>query len=168
MAVAIPAIALALTAVGTGVATYAAVQQGNAADDAAQATANAERANAQAAQNQAALEATQVRRRNALRLGSNRAAAGKSGVELESINDVQYDTAIQGEIDALSTIYSGATSASYSRSRAGIASLEGRNAKKAGYLNAGATLLSGAGRAAGQYQSSTSSNPTFRSNNGPS
>lgn len=164
MPVALPAIAVALAAVGTGVAAYSSIAQGKAAKEAGEATASAERANAVAAQQQAALEAEQVRRRNRLRLGANRAAAGKSGVELENIEDVQYDTAIQGELEALTTLYSGATSASYSRSQANIAEMTGRNAQRAGYLNAGATLLSGAGQAASIYQaSSTNNNPTFRS-----
>lgn len=170
MPVAIPVIAVALTAVGAGVAAYSSAQQGKAAEKAGKATASAERANAIAAQQQAQLEANQVRRRNRLRLGANRAAAGKSGVDLENIEDVQFDTAVQGELEALATLYSGATSASYYRSRADIAELGGRNAKRAGYLNAGATLLSGAGSAAGQFSSfsssSTSSNPTFRSGGG--
>lgn len=158
------AIGLIILAAGAGVAAYSQVKAGQAADDAAKATANAEKANAMAAQQQAALEADQVRRRNRLRLGANRAAAAKSGVELENIEDVQYDTAVQGELEALTTLYSGATSAAYSRSRGNIALMGGRAAKQAGYLNAGATLLSAAGSGYSQYSSGrTNNNPTFRS-----
>ena len=56
--------AVAASAVGTGVAAYGAIEQGNAAEDAAKRTQQAENANAQASMNAAALEAGQVRRKN--------------------------------------------------------------------------------------------------------
>lgn len=148
MPVALPFIAVALAAVGTGVGVYAAVEQGKRADEAAKATAEAEGANAKAAQDAAALEAGQIRRRNLLRLGEHRANAAKSGVLIEDTNDLLYDTALQGELEAQSALYSGASQASYYRSRGGIARLEGSNAKSASRINAGATLIGGLGSTA--------------------
>jgi hypothetical protein len=151
MPAALPFIALAVTAVGTGVSTYAAIEQGKAADDAAKATQQSEKRNAQAASDAAALEAGQVRRKNLQRLGSQRAAAAKSGVLIDdSAADVIYDSSIQGELEALSVLYSGASQAGYYRSRGSIAAMEGKNAKQAGYLKGGATLIGGLGSVANQ------------------
>ena len=152
MPVALPLIAVALTAVGTGVAVAGQIQAGNNAEDAAKASQQAENQNAQAAMNAAALDAQQVRRRNLLRLGEQRAVAGKSGVLIDdSAADVIYDTSIQGELEAQSALYSGATSAAYSRSRGSIARLEGKNAKSASRIQAAGTLIGGLGSAATKY-----------------
>lgn len=150
--------AIAASLAGTGVAVAGQIKAGKQAEAAGKATAAAESANAQAAQDAAALEAQQIRRTNRLRLGSQRAAAAKSGVLIEDFEGVIDDSAIQGELEALSAIYSGATQASYYRSRGSIAKLEGKNAKSASRLQAGATLLGGLGSVAG-----TAANiPTFR------
>jgi hypothetical protein len=141
--------AIAASVVGTGVGVYSQVKAGNDAEDAAKANAAVEKNNAIAAQQQAALEAGQVRRKNLLRMGAQRAAAGKSGVLIDdSAGDVIYDTAIQGELEALSVAYSGATQSNYYNSKSRIARWEGSQAKSAANLNAGATLIGGLGSAA--------------------
>lgn len=142
--------AIAASVVGTGVGVYSQVQAGEAADDAAKANAQTERNNAIAAQQQAALEAGQIRRKNLLRLGTQRANAGKSGVLIDdSAADVIYDTAIQGELESLSALYSGSTQANYYKSRASIASFEGSQAKSASRIGAAYSLIGGLGRTAG-------------------
>jgi hypothetical protein len=142
---------LVATAAGAGVGAYSSIKQGEAANDAAKATQQSEKRNAQAASDAAALEAGQVRRKNMLRLGSQRAAAAKSGVMIDdSAADVIYDSSIQGELEALSVLYSGASQAGYYRSRGNIAAMEGKNAKSAGYLRGGATLIGGLGAGANQ------------------
>jgi hypothetical protein len=169
MPVALPIIAVALTAVGTGVAAYGAVSAGNKAEEAGKRTQEAENANAKAAQDQAALEAAQVRRKNLLRLGEQRATAAKSGVLInDSAADVIYDTSIQGELEAQSALYGGATASSYYRSRGGIAALEGKNAKSASRISAAGTVIGGLGSAAKSYPSMSSSTGYNRSNYGPS
>lgn len=154
-------VAVAISAVSAGVGTYAAVEQGNVAKEAAKRSAEAEKANARAAMDAAALEAGQVRRKNLLRLGAQRAAAAKSGVLIDdSAADVIYDTAIQGELEALSVLYSGAQAASYSRSRGKIALAEGKAAKSASRIQASSTLIGGLGSAATSYSQANRS-PTF-------
>lgn len=156
MPVALPFIAVALAAVGTGVAAYGQVKAGKAADEAAKATQEAENANALAAQQQAAYEAQQVRRKNLLRLGEQRAVAAKSGVLIDdSAGDVIYDTSIQGELEAQAALYSGAVSSGYYRQRGNIARLEGANAKSASRIQAGSTIIGGLGRAASLYPQSS-------------
>ncbi len=139
------AIPWVLAVAGTAVSTYAAVAQGEAAEDAAKDQNEAAKAQAQSAQDAAALEAGQVRRENLLRLGKNRAATAKSGVLIEdSAADVMYDASIQGEIEAMSVLYSGATEASYQRSKGRMALKEGKAAKRAGYVSGAGTLIGGA------------------------
>lgn len=160
---------VAIAAVASAaIGAYSAVSQGQAAEEAGKRTADAENANAKAAMDAAALEAGQVRRKNLLRLGAQRAAAAKSGVLIDdSAADVIYDTAIQGELEAQSVLYSGASAAAYNRSRASIARLEGKNARKAGNIGATATLIGGASNVASSWPSGSSQNqPSFSSGGG--
>ena len=161
--------AVAASAVGTGVAAYGAIEQGNAAEDAAKRTQQAENANAQASMEAASLEAGQVRRKNLLRLGSQRADAAKSGVLIsDSANDVIYDTAIQGELEAQSVLYSGASAASYQQQRGMNARAAGASAKSGSYINAGSSVIGGLGKTAGIYADTAGtrggSMPTFARN----
>lgn len=162
-----PWVAAIAAVVAAGVGTYAAVKQGNVAEAAAKDANEAEKANAKAAMDAAALEAGQVRRKNLLRLGAQRAAAAKSGVLIDdSAADVIYDTAIQGELEALSVLYSGAQAASYSRSRGKIALAEGKAAKSASRIQASSTLIGGLGSAASKWPSESRSQPSFSSGGG--
>ena len=140
----------------TGVAVYGQQKAGQAAEEAGKASQEAENANAQAAQDAAALEAGQVRRRNLLRLGTQRANAAKSGVLIsDSPADVIYDTAIQGELEAQSVLYSGATQASYNRSRGAIARLQGENARSASKIQSASTVIGGLSTGLNQYSRAT-------------
>jgi hypothetical protein len=80
----------------------------------------------------------------------------------DSAADVIYDTAIQGELEAQSVLYGGAQAAAYNRSRGNIARLEGKNAKSASRIQAGATVIGGLGNAASTY-SRSSAQPAFGS-----
>jgi Flp pilus assembly protein CpaB len=160
IAAALPWITAITAVAGAGVAAYSAVEQGNAAEDAAKRTQKAENANAQAAMEAASLEAGQVRRKNLLRLGSQRADAAKSGVLInDSANDVIYDTAIQGELEAQSVLYSGASAASYQQQRGVNARAAGNSAKSASYINAGSSIIGGIGKTAATYSDAM---PTFK------
>lgn len=133
-----------------------AVQQKQAADaqaDVAKVNAQNEETQANAVAQQAQLEAEQQRRQNRQRLGAQRAAAAKSGIDLSSgsITDVFEDTAVQGELDALSTIYAGQTQSAYLRGRASVSRFEAKNYRRSGNLQAAATLIGGAGSAYGSY-----------------
>ena len=169
MPVALAAIAAVSALAGTGIAAYGAVAQGNAADEAGKRTQEAENANAQASMEAASLEAGQVRRKNLLRLGSQRADAAKSGVLIsDSANDVIYDTAIQGELEAQSVLYSGASAASYQQQRGVNARAAGASAKSGSYINAGSSVIGGLGKTAGIYADTAGtrggSMPTFARN----
>ena len=91
-------------------------------------------------------------------LATQRALYGKAGLSMEgSPLLVMEDTEKQGELDALAIRYGGDVASARSRSEANLARMTGRNnayAAKAGYIQAGSTLLSGAASAYGQYSSS--------------
>lgn len=142
---ALPAIAVALAAVSTGVGVAAAVEQGKAAEAAGKRQQQLADANAKAAADAARLESAQIRRKNLIRLGAQRAAAG-SGLSIsDSAADVIYDTSIQGELEALSSTYSGSSSASAYRYRGRAAAAEGSAAATGSYLSAAGILIKGTG-----------------------
>ena len=159
MAVALPAIAIALTAVGTGIGVYSAVQQGKAAEDAANYNAKVAENSARAAAEQAEAEARQIRRLNVLRSGAQRAGYGKAGVDLSgSAEDVFFDTGAQGELEALSALYAGDIQSGYYQSRAIGSRFEGRQARSAATLRAAGTVIGGLGTVG-----SSLAEPSFRS-----
>ena len=143
---------VAIAAVGTGVATYSAIAQGQAASAAAKYNAAVARNNALAAEQQSTIDADRIRKRNRLLFGHQEAAAAKSGMDLSgSIDDVIYDSSVQGEMDRLAALYTGKVSANAQEARATLSDYEARNAKTASYWGAGGTLLSGSGQVAGAY-----------------
>lgn len=161
-AAAVPWIVVALTAVSAGVGAYSAVEQGNAADDAAKRNAKAQNTNARVAAEQAQYAAERQRSENRRRLGMQRAAGAKNGIDLSggSFQDVLMDTAVQGEMDALASIYQGRATAAAYQSSARNSILEGNAAQRAGNLRAGSTLLSGAVQTASVWPSLNGSGAT--------
>jgi len=150
---AIPWIVAAISVAGTAAGAVSAVEQGKAAEDASKRNAKAQDTNARVAAEQAQYAADRQRSENRRRLGAQRAAGAKSGIDLSggSFNDVLLDTSVQGEMDALASIYQGQATASAYQSSARNSLLEGRAAKQAGYLRAGSTLLSGASQTASKW-----------------
>lgn len=155
--------ALASAAVGT----FGAIQQGNAAKNAAEYQAAVDRNNQQVAAWQAAdaLERGQeAERQQRLRaqsaLGSQKAAMAANGLDLTSGSplDILGDTAMYGELDAL-TIRSNAEREAYGyrvqsqnfSTNAQLSQMRGSAAQTAGMIGAGSTLLTGAGQAAGTW-----------------
>ena len=80
-------------------------------------------------------------------LATQRALYGKSGLSMEgSPLMVMEDTQKQGELDALAIRYGGDVASARARSEANVAKMTGRNnayGAKAGYVQAGSTLLGG-------------------------
>lgn len=153
---------VAVTVISTVATAVTQKQAADAQSHVAKVNAKNEEIQAGVAAQQAQLEAEQQRRQNRLRLGAQRAAGAKSGIDISSgsITDVFQDTAMQGELDALSTIYAGQTQSSYLRGRAKVSRMESSNYKSAGNYQAAATLIGGAGRAYGGYASRTPSGST--------
>lgn len=162
MAVAIPWISLALTAVGTGVAVKGSLDAAAASEKAGEFNEAVAKNQAQAESDKAAYEAQRIRKRNLVLLGKQRAAYAKSGVNLSgSALDVMFDSSMEGELDALAAQYTGATAAGFYRSKGQLARMEGDNAAAASRYHAYGTLLTGAGRISQRVYDSRQNNPTF-------
>ena len=148
-----PVTAMIVAGVGAAVSAVGAIQQGKAAKAAADYNATVSEQNAQIARNDAAMQATQIERENALRLGAIRAAQGKSGgvANEGSVLDVLGDVAAQGELDRQYAIYQGEQRARGFTNTAQLDRVSGKQAQRAGYLRAGSELLSGGSRAYGSY-----------------
>lgn len=155
---AIPAAALAWTAIGTSVAgagfaaysTYEAGQQ-----SAAIARYNQQQ---QMAQSQATLQATAAkslaeRDQNQKILAQQQAAFAASGVVANTGSPLTVETKQAGLLErrALNTDYSGAIQSRFQQSAAIGDEMQGQAAKQAGDLGAAGTILQGAGNAASAY-----------------
>lgn len=162
------AIAAYASVAAAGIGTYATVQQGRAANAAAQAQADLYARNSRVAQNNATAEiATQkdtAKRMTSAQerlLGAQAAAAASSGLRLNgSVLDVMSDSALQSQLEIGDTIRESNNRASAIlqqssdfTAQAGMSRAAGANAKTSAYWGAGGTLLSGAGRSAEIYAS---------------
>lgn len=141
-------VAAASAAAGTGVAVAGAQQQAEAANDTAKYNAKIAENDAIAASQQAEAEAAQIRRKNRLLGGAQRAGYGKAGVDLSGANDVIADAGAQGELEALSALYAGDRAASFNQSRAVSSRLQGSQAVAAGRYSAVGSLIGGIGNTA--------------------
>lgn len=156
----LPAAALALTAVSTGLSAYGAIQQGQAQSEAAAYQAQVARNNqivaeqnaAYARQAGAAQEAAQ-RMRTAALMGKQRAVAAANGFDVNSGSnlDITGSAAELGELDA-QTIRNNAarTAAGYVQqgqnftAQAGLLDAQAANASTAGTIGAVSSLMGGA------------------------
>ena len=127
------ALGTTLSTVGTAVGALGAIQGGKA--EASSAQFNADSARQEAASREAAQRSAAQRQ-----LGSIRAGVSKSGATMEGTPlAVLSESAANAEIDALNTRYSGQREAALYEAR-------GKNARTAGYMRAGTSLLSSAGK----------------------
>lgn len=151
MAAAIPWIQGAAAVVGA----LSAIQQGRAAQAAANYNATINAQNAEISRADAAMEATQVQRENALRLGAIRANQGASGGAAGegSVLDVLGDVAAQGELERQFVLYQGEQRARGFTNTAQLDRYSGRQARSASYMRAGTELLSGGAKAYQSYRS---------------
>ena len=142
-------VAAAVIAAGAGV--YSADQQRRAGNQQADYNAAVAEEDAKAAKAKAEYDEKAHRENVRKILATQRALYGKSGLSMEgSPLLVMEDTEKQGELDALAIRYGGDVASARSRSEANLARMTGRNnayAAKAGYMQAGSTLLSGAASA---------------------
>ncbi len=143
--------AVASAVVGGAAALYSA----DTAENTAQ--ANAELARRQGAQDAdaAMAQAEKIRRAGRAQAAKANAALAASGVAIGEGTPVRINEEIykNAEDDAYSTLLTGARRKQSSEDQAGIMISEGNGAKTAGYLNAGASVLSGAANY-GKWQTS--------------
>lgn len=161
------AAALALTAVGTAYSAYGSIQQGKAQQAQMNYQAAVDRNNAVLAENQAKdaekRGKEEERKRRMLtqsQISDQRVGFAANGIDLgsDSVTDTFADTAMIGELDALTIRNNAAREAwgyrvqgmNYSAS-AGMNTLAGKNARTAGYQSATSTLLGGAATVSGSW-----------------
>ena len=159
------AIPFILLAAGTAVSVYSATEQAKASEKAGKYNQKVAENNAQAASQQAQFEAEQVRRKNRYILGRQKAVTAKAGIlDSGSAFDVFMDSAAQGELDVLATLYTGQVQSNYQRSRGTIARMEGDSAAQGYRYQAVGSLLTGASQGASMYNRggySRDTGPTF-------
>jgi len=129
--------ATALGMAGTGI-------QAVAANRAANFNADVSMMQARQAEEQGALKASEIIRRNNQEQAAGRAGALQNGFALSgSVSDVLDQSRRQGYGDALAAVYDGRVSAAGSRTDAKLSRSSGRNAIAAGVIGMGAQALTG-------------------------
>lgn len=152
---------LVIAILATAAAATGTVMSAQAQSDAAKYNAAVAKNQAETAAQQAAFDAQQIRDKNRRILGAQRAAFAASGVDPDAGTpvDIRADSANQGELEALTAIYTGRSGANSALARAKLENFTARSAMTSGYIQAGSSLLSGASSA---YQiNAGSKNPTF-------
>lgn len=167
MAVAIPYLYAAMFATSV-VATVSSYQANKRAASQSQQIGEANAAidmeQSAVALDQSNFEANQIRDRNRRLAATQRAGFLKSGITLEGTpQDVIYDSALQGELEALSTVYEGQIKANYARKQASIDRYEGASRSSAYKSAATGSLISGVGDALSIAAKGASyNNPKFK------
>ena len=101
--------------------------------------------------------------KTAAAIGEQKAALASNGVDITSGSalDAIEDTAVAGELDALNSVYEGEkTAQNYEiqatdfRNESSYAGTSAKNVKKAGYMNAFATALTGVSNGTNQFADS--------------
>ena len=126
---------------GAAMSAVGAISSGNAAKKAGDFNAAIGEANAVGARNAAAENAKRVERQGRQRMGELR----NSGL----LMDVIEDQAREEELAILTATYEGELDALGLERGATLSRMEGRNAQKAGYINAAGSLLQGGATAYG-------------------
>lgn len=146
--------AVALAAVGAGVAAYSAVQQGDAAADAANHNSQLAAQQALIAQQQAEQDAQTQQRQARQRIGAASAAYGASGVSGDgSPLDVLSTSASQAELDRQNILYKGKLKSLGYQDQSQLDTAAAGQAQAGGALKAGSAVLTGASNAAGKLGS---------------
>ena len=149
MAAAIPFIAAA----GAVFSAVGAISGGQAANRTAQYNAAIADRNAVVATQQASANEEAQRKLDARRMGTMRAGYGASGVTSDgSVLDVLGDSIAEAELNALNIRYEGQLSSQGYGDSATSQRAAGKNARTSGYIQAGASLLTGGAKAYDIYQ----------------
>lgn len=139
---------IALAAVGSTLGVIGAIRQGNTEKAAGDFNAQLAEENAAQAQSQAQEEERRHRISSKKTIGDIRASIGASGVTLEgSPEDILAESAANAELDALNIRHKGALRGSAFREEAKLQRFYGKQARTAGYIQAGAIGANAAAKA---------------------
>lgn len=130
---------------GTAVSAVGAIKSGQDADAAAQANAAAEERRAGEERAAATREAARRAQQTSLLLSKQQALAASSGggATDETVLGLMGGVAKEGQYQQDSAIYAGDSKATNLEDEAAIARWKGQNARTAGYISAGGSVLSG-------------------------
>jgi hypothetical protein len=143
-------IAAATSIVGAGISAYGMYAQGQSQKKMADYNAKVQENAAIASRQSAEFEANRIRDRARRVQGAQTAAYSKSGLMLSgSAIDVAMDSSIESEMDVLTTLYKGKTSADADFADAAARRAAGSDAASLGMLSGAGTLLGGFAQAGG-------------------
>lgn len=142
------------TLAGTAMSAIGAIQQGNAAKAQASLQSGVLQQQAAGERRQAAADERDFRANQSRVLAARRAAMGASGVSQVSGSPllVAEDFASEAELQALRIRGGGEIRATRAEQQAQLQRFQGRQAQTAGFLRSGSLLLSGGGKAFGQFK----------------
>lgn len=138
---------------GAGLGAYGQLQKGTAEQQQAEYAARVAEANAKGARIQGASEAERISGKYDIQKGAQIAAAAGSGVNPNAGSAaliIQGDTEKNRHLDTMASLWNSESAATAFEGQATGNRLAGKNAKKASHLNAGASFLTGLGRATGK------------------
>lgn len=133
---------------GAAISAIGALQQGEAAESAAQFNATVARQDAQIVKQQTAAEIERTRREGLVRSGAAVAAAGRGGSVTGSTLDVLSSNIAQQELDVLNIGAEGVLKERQLLNTANLDISQGRAAKQASKLQAAGSILGGVSKAA--------------------
>lgn len=144
---------VALAVIASGYSAYSSYQQGKSQEAWNNYNAQLEDQNAQTAARDASIQANQVRRDNARVLSRQRAAFAANGVDASTGSPLLIEANQAGylEMGALETERQGNIASATHRQNAVLDRMKGSIAMEAGRMDATATALGGASKAAGAY-----------------
>jgi hypothetical protein len=156
-------LAAPLLIASTAFSAIGSIAQGNAANAAAQSNADALTQQADAENRAAGAREEQQRRQARQFLGGQRASLAQAGIGLTgSAYDINRQSAVNAELDALNIRYEGQLAAKGLRDQATMQRFEGKQARTAGFLGAGAALLQGASSYAGMKAGNAAPSKAYR------
>ena len=146
--------ALVAAVVAAAASAYATYQSGQQQAKGFRYQAQQQENQAQAARNAAAVQEAQSRERNKRIMALARARAGASGVVSTEGSPllVMLENARQAELEAQLIRYGGEIQAGFLEGESRLSTFRGRNARRAGNIGAGTTLLSGVANAYAGYK----------------
>jgi len=137
---------------GAGLGAYGQLQKGTAEQQQAEYAAKIAEANAKGARIQGASEAERISGKYDIQKGQQIAAAAGSGVNPNAGSAaliIQGDTEKNRHLDTMASLWNSESAATAFEGQAAGQRLAGKNAKKASYLNAGTSFLTGLGKMQG-------------------
>lgn len=151
-------IGVVIAAAGAATSAVRANQQADAQQKAFEYNAAVERNNAILAKRESGFQADRIRKRNRILLSRQKATYAKGGVALDGTpEDVIFDSAIEGELDALAALYTGDV-----RSLSAKQEAERQTARASAVENARAMTMSSGILSGAASTASAASNVAYR------